>query len=107
MSILINKDTKVITQGITGKTGQFHTRACREYANGREAFVAGVNPKKAGEDFEGIPIYASVKEAPLKPAQPFRLSTFRRQAQRQQSGKPSRRIWISQSVSRKAFLSAT
>jgi succinyl-CoA synthetase alpha subunit len=63
MSILINKDTKVITQGITGKTGQFHTRTCREYANGREAFVAGVNPKKAGEDFEGIPIYASVKEA--------------------------------------------
>lgn len=45
MSILINKDTKVITQGITGKTGQFHTRMCREYANGREAFVAGVNPK--------------------------------------------------------------
>jgi succinyl-CoA synthetase alpha subunit len=63
MSILINKDTKVITQGITGKTGQFHTRACREYANGREAYVAGVNPKKAGEDFEGIPIYASVAEA--------------------------------------------
>jgi len=63
MSILINKDTKVITQGITGKTGQFHTRTCREYANGREAFVAGVNPKKAGEDFEVIPIYASVKEA--------------------------------------------
>lgn len=63
MSILINKDTKVITQGITGKTGQFHTRMCREYANGREAFVAGVNPKKAGEDFEGIPIYANVKDA--------------------------------------------
>ena len=63
MSILINKDTKVITQGITGKTGQFHTRMCREYANGREAFVAGVNPKQAGEDFEGIPIFASVKDA--------------------------------------------
>jgi succinyl-CoA synthetase alpha subunit len=63
MSILINKDTKVITQGITGKTGQFHTRMCREYANGKAAFVAGVNPKKAGEDFEGIPIFASVKEA--------------------------------------------
>ena len=63
MSILINKDTKVITQGITGTTGQFHTRMCREYANGREAFVAGVNPKKAGEDFEGIPIFANVKEA--------------------------------------------
>jgi succinyl-CoA synthetase alpha subunit len=63
MSILINKDTKVITQGITGKTGQFHTRMCRDYANGKAAFVAGVNPKKAGEDFEGIPIYANVTEA--------------------------------------------
>jgi succinyl-CoA synthetase alpha subunit len=63
MSILINKDTKVITQGITGKTGQFHTKMCREYANGKNCFVAGVNPKKAGEDFEGIPIYGTVKEA--------------------------------------------
>jgi succinyl-CoA synthetase alpha subunit len=63
MSILINQNTKVITQGITGKTGQFHTRMCRDYANGKTAFVAGVNPKKAGEDFEGIPIYANVSEA--------------------------------------------
>jgi len=63
MAILIDKHSKVITQGITGKTGQFHTRACREYANGAECFVAGVHPKKAGQDFEGIPIYASVREA--------------------------------------------
>ena len=63
MSILIDKNTKVITQGITGKTGQFHTRMCRDYANGKAAFVAGVNPKKAGEDFEGIPIFADVTEA--------------------------------------------
>ena len=63
MSILINKDTKVITQGMTGKTGMFHTSKCREYANGANCFVAGVNPKKAGEDFEGVPIYASVAEA--------------------------------------------
>ena len=63
MSILINKDTRVITQGITGKTGQFHTKGCQAYANGQACFVAGVNPKKAGESFEGIPIYASVKEA--------------------------------------------
>ena len=63
MSILINKDTKVITQGMTGKTGQFHTRMCRDYANGKNCFVAGVNPKKAGENFEDIPIYATVKEA--------------------------------------------
>src|SRR5450631_1124224 len=63
MSILVNKHTKVITQGITGKTGQFHTRMCREYANGKQCFVAGVNPKKPGESFEGIPIYATVAEA--------------------------------------------
>ncbi len=63
MSILINKDTKVITQGITGKTGQFHTEKCQEYANGQNCFVAGVNPKKAGESIFNIPIYGSVKEA--------------------------------------------
>jgi succinyl-CoA synthetase alpha subunit len=63
MSILIDKNTRVITQGITGKTGQFHTRMCRDYANGKACFVAGVNPKKAGEDFEGIPIFATVKDA--------------------------------------------
>ena len=40
MSILVDSSTKVITQGITGKTGQFHTRMCRDYANGRNAFVA-------------------------------------------------------------------
>lgn len=63
MSILINKNTRVVTQGITGKTGQFHTRMCRDYANGQACFVAGVNPKRAGEDFEGVPIYGTVKEA--------------------------------------------
>ena len=66
MSILVNRNTRVVTQGITGKTGQFHTRMCREYANGANCFVAGVNPKKAGEDFEGIPIFASVREAKEK-----------------------------------------
>jgi succinyl-CoA synthetase alpha subunit len=63
MSILINRNTRVITQGITGKTGAFHTRLCRDYANGRNCFVAGVNPGKAGESFEGIPIFATVKQA--------------------------------------------
>ncbi len=52
-----------MTQGITGKTGQFHTRACREYANGAQCFVAGVHPRKAGQDFDGIPIFASVRDA--------------------------------------------
>jgi succinyl-CoA synthetase alpha subunit len=66
MSILINKNSRVVTQGITGKTGQFHTRMSRDYANGKNCYVAGVNPKKAGEDFEGIPIFASVKDAKAK-----------------------------------------
>ena len=66
MSILINKNTKVVTQGITGKTGQFHTQTSRAYANGKNCYVAGVNPKKAGESFEGIPIFATVKDAKSK-----------------------------------------
>jgi succinyl-CoA synthetase alpha subunit len=63
MSILVNKRTRVITQGITGKTGQFHTAACRAYANGKNCFVAGVNPKRAGETFDGIPVFGTMKEA--------------------------------------------
>jgi succinyl-CoA synthetase alpha subunit len=66
MSILIDKSSRVMTQGITGKTGQFHTRMSREYANGKNCYVAGVNPKKAGEDFEGIPIFANAREAKEK-----------------------------------------
>jgi len=66
MSILVNKDTRVVTQGITGKTGMFHTQTSRAYANGQACYVAGVNPKKAGENFEGIPIFGSVKEAKQK-----------------------------------------
>ncbi|MBM4266902.1 MAG: succinate--CoA ligase subunit alpha [Deltaproteobacteria bacterium] len=60
MSVLVGKGTRVVTQGITGSTGQFHTRACREYGT---QMVAGVTPGKGGTDFEGIPIYDSVGEA--------------------------------------------
>lgn len=60
MSILIDKQTKVITQGITGATGQFHTRACKEYGS---QMVAGVTPGKGGLLFEGIPIFNTVAEA--------------------------------------------
>jgi succinyl-CoA synthetase alpha subunit len=66
MSILIDKNTRVVTQGITGKTGMFHTQTSRAYANGKACYVAGVNPKKAGENFEGIPIFGSVAEAKAK-----------------------------------------
>jgi succinyl-CoA synthetase alpha subunit len=63
MSILIDKHTKVLTQGITGKTGQFHTRMGQQYANGKALYVAGVTPRKGGQSFEGIPIFESVKDA--------------------------------------------
>ena len=63
MSILIDKNTRVMTQGITGKTGQFHTKTGKEYANGRNCYVAGVTPKKGGQSYEGIPIFNSVREA--------------------------------------------
>src|SRR5258707_1440335 len=66
MSILIDKNTKVLTQGITGKTGQFHTGMCRDYANGKNCFVAGVTPGKGGQDFEGIPIFNTVADAKTK-----------------------------------------
>jgi len=63
MSILIDRNTRVMTQGITGKTGQFHTKMGREYANGKNCYVAGVTPKKGGQNFEGIPIFETVREA--------------------------------------------
>lgn len=63
MSILINKNTKVMTQGMTGKVGQFHTLHSKNYANGVNCFVAGVTPGKAGQSYEGIPVYNSVAEA--------------------------------------------
>ena len=63
MSVLVNKDTKVLTQGMTGKTGSFHTRACREYGT---QMVGGVGPGKGGQEFEGIPLFNTVKEAKEK-----------------------------------------
>ncbi|HEY1234124.1 MAG TPA: succinate--CoA ligase subunit alpha [Candidatus Binatia bacterium] len=60
MSILVNKNTRVLTQGITGVTGQFHTRACKEYGT---QMVAGVTPGKGGTSFEGIPIFDTVARA--------------------------------------------
>ena len=60
MSILIDKNTKVLTQGITGATGQLHTRGCKEYGT---KMVAGVTPGRGGTDFEGIPIFDTVVQA--------------------------------------------
>ena len=60
MSILINKQTRVICQGITGKAGAFHTKGCKEYGT---QMVGGVTPGKAGETVEGLPVFDTVIEA--------------------------------------------
>jgi succinyl-CoA synthetase alpha subunit len=60
MSILVDKNTRVLTQGITGATAQLHTRACKEYGT---KMVSGVVPGKGGTDFEGIPIFNTVEQA--------------------------------------------
>ena len=60
MSILIDKNTKLLVQGITGSQGMLHTRGCMDYGTN---VVAGVTPGKGGQDFEGVPIFNSVLEA--------------------------------------------
>ena len=60
MSILVNKNTRVLVQGITGKEGSFHASACKAYGT---KVVAGVTPGKGGTEFEGIPVFDSVEDA--------------------------------------------
>jgi succinyl-CoA synthetase alpha subunit len=62
MSILVNKQTRVITQGITGKAGRFHTEQSMQYA---PTYVGGVTPGKGGESVLGLPVFNTVEEAKL------------------------------------------
>ena len=60
MSILIDKNTKVICQGITGSVGEFHTKGCLEYGT---KMVGGVTPGKGGQTVQGLPVFDTVDEA--------------------------------------------
>ncbi len=60
MAVLVNKDTKVVVQGITGREGSFHTKLMLEYGT---KIVAGVTPGKGGNDVHGVPVYDSIKDA--------------------------------------------
>ena len=63
MSILVNKNTRVVVQGITGKEGSFHATQCKAYGT---QVVAGVTPGKAGQEVEGIPVFNTVRDAVKK-----------------------------------------
>ena len=60
MAILVDKNSKVVTQGMTGQSGLFHTKACKEYGT---KMVAGVSPGKGGQRVEDIPVFDSVQDA--------------------------------------------
>src|ERR671919_340889 len=66
VSILVNKGTRVLVQGITGKEGSFHATQCKAYGT---QVVAGVTPGKAGQEVEGIPVFNTVRDV-VKKAQP-------------------------------------
>jgi succinyl-CoA synthetase alpha subunit len=63
MSILVNKSTRVVVQGITGKEGSFHATQCKAYGT---QMVAGVTPGKAGQEVDGIPVFNTVRDAVKK-----------------------------------------
>src|SRR3546814_3089706 len=63
MSILVDKNTKVITQGMTGETGSFHTQAALDYGT---QMVGGVTPGKGGHTHIGLPVFDTVAEAKAK-----------------------------------------
>lgn len=65
MSILVNRNTRVITQGITGKAGRFHTEQGMLYA---PTYVGGVTPGKGGGEILGLPIFDTVYEAKRRPS---------------------------------------
>jgi succinyl-CoA synthetase alpha subunit len=60
MSVLVNKETRVVVQGITGKEGSFHARACRDYGT---KVVAGVTPGKGGQKMDEVPVFNTVAQA--------------------------------------------
>lgn len=74
MSILINEQTKLIVQGITGRDGSFHAQKMLEYGT---AVVAGVTPGKGGQEVAGIPVFDSVLQAKEKQEQTQLLFMFR------------------------------
>ena len=59
MTVLVNSETRVLVQGITGSQGQLHTRGCRDYGTN---IVSGVTPGKGGQDFEGVLVLSKIRQ---------------------------------------------
>ena len=80
MSVLVDKNTRLVVQGITGKSGAFHTRNCMEYGTN---VVAGVTPARGGEKFEDIvPVFDTVHEARRETGCNATMILFRRNSRR-------------------------
>ena len=107
MSILINKDTRVITQGITGKTGQFHTRMCVAYANGQELLRRRRQPEEGRRGLRSIPIYASVRDAKAQTGASVSVILRAAAGPPPPSGKRWKPTWTWRSASPKASRFAT
>ena len=89
MSILVDKNTRVVVQGITGKEGSFHTGQMIAYGT---KVVAGVTPGKGGTEHEGVPIFDTVAEAVSNCADEA-SSTYLRHSQPTRSWKPPTQAW--------------
>jgi len=88
MPILVDKRTRVVVQGITGKEGAFHAARCKEYGT---TVVGGVTPGKGGTTHEGFPVWNTVAEAVAHEGPTARSSSCRRRRRRTPSWKRRRR----------------
>ena len=91
MSVFINKDTKVIVQGITGSTALFHTKQMLEYGT---KIVGGTTPGKGGQEVEGVPVFNTVKEAVKATGAVLLLFMFQLHLQQMQLWKQLMQNWI-------------
>src|SRR5438552_3085177 len=101
MSVLVDKNTRLVVQGITGSAGAFHTRQCMEYGTN---VVAGVTPGKGGQKFDDkVPVFDTVAEARRETGCNVSMTLCHRRARPMPSSKPSTPVSSWWCASRRAF----